>query len=701
MRTKFIVLIVAFFFASVAATQAQTTLTAWTFDNLPIGINSSPQPSTGLGTASALGMNNGYNNTNSASNPDIQSLAGSSGGLNCWRIRGFNASGTARGNGWSTNAPIGTQGAQFTGSTYGYDKVKVSFDVNATSDAEAKFAGAIFHRRQSWFNANIASAAAGVIATNTTSANTVNGAYIQLASGWNNQVTVDLSGLSGADNNASFTVRLVNASTGPDCVDTTGAVYDNISGSWSFDNVVIQGTSIDTIADWDFDLIGVEAANNNPAPTSGSGTATPLGMANTYAFSGGTGASYNTSYTFCDILAQAGASTGANSLCWRVRGGYSAAGAPNSGWNSQAPIGTQGAEFDVDTSGYTNIVCNFDIYFTTQAPDEFFVEYTTDGWATTNIANSLFYGANPAYVLTNSSNPNLINGVYFYETFGQGWYNNVVVDLTGVPAAANNPLFGFRVVNAGTGPQCQNYLGGAYNNLSGNWRFDNVTVGGTSGTPAPAIAFDPKATVDNLFTNTYTDNPAWRTSISAIYVNGLILSSQAYTTTNCGRNHLQSLEILPPPEQRPVEHFHHFAWVWNGEGSPTACCRRGHQAGHHHPRWRPLGQQRHVDHQPRVSRFGPIWQWHHPSLPRCHDHCVCRRRRSVDFGWRRPTGLHQRPDRLHQLDSHAHRLVAHYQRLHNVLSGRLWCDLQHELTCFQDWSAAGSVHAGKLGRLPT
>ena len=110
------------------------------------------------------------------------------------------------------------------------------------------------------------------MATNTTSANTVNGTYIQLASGWNNQVTVDLSGLSGVDNNASFAIRIVNASTGTDCVDTTGAIYNNTSGSWTFDNVVIQGASIDIIADWDFDLIGIQAAPyNNPAPTIGSG----------------------------------------------------------------------------------------------------------------------------------------------------------------------------------------------------------------------------------------------------------------------------------------------------------------------------------------------------------------------------------------------------------------------------------------------
>jgi hypothetical protein len=537
MKNKFILFVPALFLASAAATQAQTTLTAWTFDNLAIGINSSPQPSTGLGTASALGMNNSYNNTNSASDPDIQSLAGSSsGGPNCWRIRGFSTVNGSRGNGWSTNAPIGTQGAQFNGSTFGYYKIEVSFDVYATADAEANLQVQYSTDGSHWFNASIASAASGVIATNTASTNTVSGTYIHLASGWNNQVTVNLSGLSGVDNDSSFAIRIVNASTGTDCVNTAGAIYDNNSGSWSLDNVIIQGATINIITDWDFDLNGTVAPPyNSPAPTTGSGTAVVLGMTNNYTFSDSTPSVPDTnSLAWADVLAQAGASTGAGSYCWRVRGGNTAAGVPNSGWNSAAPIGSQGAEFDVDTTGYSNLILNFDIYFTTQAPDKFFVEYTTNGWAATNVANSLFYGANPAYILNNSSDPNLVAGTYFYETFGQGWYNNMVVDLTGVPAAANNRLFGFRVVNAATGPDCQNYLGGAYNNLSGNWRFDNVTVGGTSGTPAPAIAFDPNATVDHPFTNTYTDNPAWRTNLSAIYVNGLILSNQAYITTNAG-----------------------------------------------------------------------------------------------------------------------------------------------------------------------
>jgi hypothetical protein len=518
---------------SLSGAKAATTLTAWTFDNVAIGANGSPHPSTGLGTASALGMNNSYNNTNSVSNPDIQSLAGSSsGGSNSWRIRGFSTNTGLRGNGWSTNAPIGTQGAQFTGSTFGYYKIKVSFDIYATPDAEANLQVQYSTDGTTWFNANIASAASGVIATNTSSANTVHGTHIKLVSGWNNQVTVDLSGLSGVDANARFAIRMVNASTGADCVDTTGAVYNNTSGSWTFDNVVIQGSTIDIVANWNFDLIGIQAAPyNNPAPTIGSGKAGPLGMINHYTNTDGTVGSSN----WCDILLQGGSSTGPNSLCWRDRGGLTGAGVTGSGWNSAAPIGTQGAEFDVSTAGYTNIICSFDLYFTTQAPDKVCVLYTTDGWVTTNVANSFFYAATPGYIHTNASDPNLLNGVYFYETFGQGWYNNFVVDLSGDPAGADNPLFGIRVVNAATGPQCQNFLGQPYNNQSGNWRFANVTVGGTSGTPPPAVAFDPNATVDNPFTNTYSDNPAWRTNISAIYVNGLALTNTAYNATNAGQ----------------------------------------------------------------------------------------------------------------------------------------------------------------------
>src|SRR6516162_555785 len=97
--------------ASLVGASAATTLTAWNFDNAAVGLSASPSPSTGLGVATAVGMGNSYNSTNSVSNPDVQSLSGSStGGANSWRIRGYSTQANQGGNGWSTNAPIGTQG---------------------------------------------------------------------------------------------------------------------------------------------------------------------------------------------------------------------------------------------------------------------------------------------------------------------------------------------------------------------------------------------------------------------------------------------------------------------------------------------------------------------------------------------------------------------------------------------------------------
>jgi hypothetical protein len=514
--------------------QAQNTLSAWTFDNLPIGINSSPASSTdssGFSKASALGMNNSYNSTNSISNPDVQSLAGSSsGGPNSWRIRGFSTIAGSHGNGWSTQAPIGTQGAQFSGSTFGYYKVKVSFDVYATSDAEANLQAQYSTDGTNWFNATITSGGTSTgIFNNNADPNTVIGSYVKLKSGWNNQIVVDLTGLSGVENDANFGIRLVNASKGTSCVDTTGAVYNNTSGSWTFDNVVIQGSSIDVIADWSFDVIGtVGAPYNSPAPTTGSGVARVLGMTNTYTFASGP----SFSFAWADVAATGSPypNTGNDSYGWRVRGGTTGAGTGNSGWNTNAPVGTQGAEFDADTSGYSNIVCSLNLYFTTQAEAKMCAFYTTNGWASSNVANTLFYGGNPAFAVTNNSSANTVNGTYFWQTGGQGFYDCIVVDLTGVPGVDNNPLFGIRVVNAATGPDCVNFTGSGYNNSSGNWRYDNVIIGGTAGSPAPTINDDPNATVDGPFTNMFTDNPTWRANIYAVYVNGALLTNSAYTT---------------------------------------------------------------------------------------------------------------------------------------------------------------------------
>ncbi len=538
MKIKNLACIASILAVSLSGAGAATVLTAWNFDNVAVGGNGSPAPSTGLGIASALGMGNAYNNTNSISAPDIQALTGSSsGGADCWRIRGFGAA-PFGGNGWSTNAPIGTQGAQFTGSTFGYYKIQVSFDVYATADAEANLQVQYTTDASgtNWHTANITSAGtSGVLLTNTDPTKaTVLGTYVQLASGWNNQVTIDLSGLSGVDNNANFAIRLVNASTSTNCVNTAGTIYNDASGSWSFDNVVIQGSTIDTIADWTF-----ESEPNDgtiilhPVPEIGGasvGYASSIGFDNNYTYAG---SSTPGSTNGPDVVNTGGSSSGTvGPNAWRVRGNPG-----NNGWNTAAPIGTQGSEYDVSTVGYSNIVVAFDLYSTSQGEAKMCVLYTTDGWVTTNVASTLYYGATPAFMHTNApvlsgGSPNTVTGTYFYQTTGQNFYNNIIVDLTGVTAADNNANFAFRIVNASTGGDCVNSTGGSYNNSSGNWRFDNITVGGTAGTPPPALAYDPSATVDGPFTNTFTDNPTWRADISAVYVNGLALTNTAYTVAS-------------------------------------------------------------------------------------------------------------------------------------------------------------------------
>ena len=62
------------------------------------------------------------------------------------------------------------------------------------------------------------------------------------------------------------------------------------------------------------------------------------------------------------------------------------------------------------------------------------VLYTTNGWATTNVANSLFYGAKAAYILTNSSSANTVMGTYFYQSSGQNWFNNLSLISPAFPA---------------------------------------------------------------------------------------------------------------------------------------------------------------------------------------------------------------------------------------------------------------------------
>ncbi|HEX7655215.1 MAG TPA: hypothetical protein VF607_17025, partial [Verrucomicrobiae bacterium] len=525
MKKSFLAMLTAGLGLVAGPASAQTTLSAWTFDNLSLGNNPNPAVTTGFGSAAVFGLGGG-------SNPEVISLGGSSAGTgNAWRVRATGAT-----TGWSSVAPIASQGAKFGASTAGFYKVKLTFDVYATPDAEANLLVQYTTEGAIWHNAPITSAGTlAAIVTNTVTNSTVLGTYVALTNngttGWNNQITVDLGGVSGVDNNANFAFRIVNASTGTNCLDTTGAPYNNTSGYWVVDNVAVQGRAIDTIAAWTFESYGTTTYVPHPAPEFGSGTASSLGFNTAYTFADGSVGSTNAP----DTLVQAGSSTPTGTTCWRLRGQ-----GPGNGWNTQSPIGSQGAEFDVNTVNYNDVILSFDLYFTTQAEAKMQVEYTLDGVTWLNAPN-LYYGANPTFVLTNAVadpnySPDTVTGTYFFQTTGQNWYNNLIVDFTGVAGVANNPNFGVRIVNAAQNGDCVAFNNGSYNNSSGNCRLDNVTVGGSFiGSLPPTLNYDATATVDGPFTNAFLDDPAWRANITAVLVNGSALTNSAYTTTQAGQ----------------------------------------------------------------------------------------------------------------------------------------------------------------------
>ena len=161
----------------------------------------------------------------------------------------------------------------------------------------------------------------------------------------------------------------------------------------------VQAHAQTVITAWNFDARGTVAPpDNSPAPTTGSGRAVVLGMTNTY---NGT-----TSTADADVTAQGGASTGAGSYSWRIRG------SPGNGWSTQAPIGTQGAEFDASTVGYSNVVISFDAFFSTQAPAKMELEYTTNGSTWIN-ASQLNYPPDPSFIVINTTVANEVDGTFF------------------------------------------------------------------------------------------------------------------------------------------------------------------------------------------------------------------------------------------------------------------------------------------------
>jgi len=248
-----------------------------------------------------------------------------------------------------------------------------------------------------------------------------------------------------------------------------------------------------TVAAWTFEGLPTTGSNNSPAASTGTGVATSLGMTNSY--------NSTSSLTYDDIVAGVTTGTkpdtGANgqadaSLMWRIRGGTVSAGGTPNGWSSQAPIGTQGAQFAASTVGYSGpITVSFDWYATTQGEANLQLQYTTDGVNYQNLAINIGANANAGLQsLTNSTSANTVTGAYISDNktssslAGQDWFQGLTATINNA-AADNDPNFAIRLVNASTGTDNVSTQGTALNNTSGNWRFDNVSIAAAAVSAVP------------------------------------------------------------------------------------------------------------------------------------------------------------------------------------------------------------------------
>jgi hypothetical protein len=296
------------------------------------------------------------------------------------------------------------------------------------------------------------------------------------ASGTTGVFTVSATGLSGSSSYTfeAFATNSIGTTYTPATSFTTAA--PGIIAAWTFPTTA-------------------GAPDNSPAPTYGTGTATTLGMTNTY--NGGNTASD-------DVLSTSG--TGNPNFTenlWRIRG------TPHNGWatyqnGAGAPQYSQGIQLDTSTVGYSNIVFSFDWYSTTQGIRDLQVQYNTgSGWVN-------YQGPSPTGTFVATSND-------YYNAGLSPVSPTIRIDLSSVAAANNNPDLGIRLVSAfdSTGTLGNEYASAAstpgnivpYNNNSGNWRFGNlIFAAGTTTTtkvtasPAGSQAFGGDVT----FTATVT-----------------------------------------------------------------------------------------------------------------------------------------------------------------------------------------------------
>ncbi|MCC7520764.1 MAG: T9SS type A sorting domain-containing protein [Flavobacteriaceae bacterium] len=225
--------------------------------------------------------------------------------------------------------------------------------------------------------------------------------------------------------------------------------------------VNITAAPMSVAAKWTYEP--VQGTNINPTPNIGTGTSALVG-----------------------VMTGAGTATGMNTAtgCGTQTSGTTAwaIGTANPGTVNES----SGAQWNVSTVGLSNVKLAWEQRFSNTATNTLRLQYTTDGSTWNNFEMT---ESNTTYCLGT-----LNNGRFETDITGDS-YRRINVDLSAITGANNNPNFGWRVVAAhyqSTG-EFRRVTVPTTIATGGTWRFDNVTLSGSS-----TQTFCEGATVANL-----------------------------------------------------------------------------------------------------------------------------------------------------------------------------------------------------------
>jgi hypothetical protein len=189
-------------------------IAGWDFSNYAVTSKTNvASPAADLGPMIATAKASGFGMTNNywCSATSVGNLAAAYGSINFddvsansgnsvpssneWRIRGAGLAGSTPCNGWDLDAPQYSQGAQFSADTTGVANVLLEYDWYSTAQG--------FHNLQVQYSLNVN--APTPVWTN------IGPTQIAIPKGYNNQLTVDFTGVAGAGNNPNFGIRFAGA----------------------------------------------------------------------------------------------------------------------------------------------------------------------------------------------------------------------------------------------------------------------------------------------------------------------------------------------------------------------------------------------------------------------------------------------------------------------------------------------------------